>query len=114
MKQPPVSARITWVKMSESRNRMVRGVGLSLVVCCTSMTGCSGGSGQTTAETGGGGLFSGIFGTRNTKAELTAVEGRKLLVDIQKNPSRMQKLTMPEKRFLAKAGVDARGHDDER
>lgn len=40
----------------------------------------------------------------NTAAanDLTPEQGRKLLLDIRKNPKRMDKLTAPEKRFLAK------------
>ncbi|MFN7022286.1 MAG: hypothetical protein ACK4WH_13290 [Phycisphaerales bacterium] len=84
------------------------------VVAVAVLSGCNGG-GNSSGSVHVGGPFSGIFGTRRSpNAELTPQEGRKLLLDVQKDPKRLQKLTPPERRYLAKAGLVNKGELDER
>ncbi|MCC6322097.1 MAG: hypothetical protein IT438_11760 [Phycisphaerales bacterium] len=92
----------------------------AMLIVCTALTlggglgGCSGDGGSS----GGahvGAPHGGIFGTRRSpNAELTPDEGRKLLLEIQKDPKRMKKLTPPERRYLAKAGLVNKGELTER
>lgn len=53
-----------------------------------------------------GGSAGGIFGTRQTPA-LTPVQGQALLVDIRRDPTRLKRLTIREREYLAKAGIGA-------
>lgn len=70
------------------------------------LSGCSGG-GSGSRQQAQGGLF-GLFAPKvDPNRELTVDEGHKLLLEIRKNPKRMEKLTPAERRFLAK-GVVAR------
>lgn len=89
-------------------------VAVALIALASGVAGCSG-SGSSQGTSSGGGLFSGIFGTRrNPNAELTNDEGRKLLLEIRKDPSRLQKLTPPERRFLARANAAKNDRDSDR
>lgn len=70
------------------------------------LAGCSGG-GSGSQQQAQGGLF-GLFAPKtDPNQELTVDQGHKLLLEIRKNPKRMEKLTPAERRFLAK-GVVAR------
>jgi hypothetical protein len=59
-----------------------------------------------------GATSGGIRGTRSA-SPLTPDEGRRLLVEIRRDPKRMQTLTIREREYLARAGVGA-GRVDER
>jgi hypothetical protein len=72
-------------------------VGLAL------LAGCSNSHSTTTISLNNG--TGTILGSSAAKPELTLAQGRKLLLDIRKNPKRMEKLTIQERRFLAKALV---------
>lgn len=90
--RPALSAAVVWLAAA----------GLTGVV---GAGGCSGSGGGGSSGTGGGGGGGGIFGSRRSNADLTLDQGQKLLREIQANPKRMEKLTPPEKRFLAKAAA---------
>lgn len=70
------------------------------------LSGCSGG-GSGSGQQSQGGLFGMFAPKRDPNRELTVDEGHKLLLEIRKNPKRMETLTPAERRFLAK-GVVAR------
>lgn len=66
--------------------------------------GCAGGKSGSSSQSQGG-LF-GLFAPKaDPNRELTVDEGHKLLVEIRKDPKRMDKLTPAERRFLAKSVV---------
>lgn len=68
------------------------------------LSGCAGGNSGVSGQSQGG-LF-GLFAPKaDPNRELTVDEGHKLLVEIRKNPKRMDTLTPAERRFLAKSVV---------
>lgn len=68
------------------------------------LCGCAGGGSGTSGQSQGG-LF-GLFAPKtDPNKELTVDQGHKLLIEIRKDPGRMDKLTPAERRFLAKAVV---------
>ncbi|MBX3403188.1 MAG: hypothetical protein KF699_07235 [Phycisphaeraceae bacterium] len=68
------------------------------------LSGCAGGGSGTSGQSQGG-LF-GLFASKtDPNKDLTVDQGHKLLLEIRKDPKRMDKLTPAERRFLAKAVV---------
>lgn len=79
--------------------------GAAALVFAASLAGCSGGGSGSQQQSSSSGGFFGLFAKKDPNADLTLEEGQKLLVEIRKDPNRMQKLTPGERRFLAKAVV---------
>jgi len=78
---------------------------LAALALAFALSGCSGGGSNSGQQSQGNGPF-GLFGPKqDPNRDLTPAQGRKLIADIHKNPSRMQKLTPPERRFLASAAA---------
>ena len=87
-----------------SHTRAILLAALLAAALLAGLSGCSGG-GSGSGQQSQGGLF-GMFATqRDPNRELTVDEGHKLLLEIRKNPKRMEKLTPAERRFLAKGVV---------
>lgn len=73
----------------------------ALAALVPAMSGCNGDD-QVTVSLNNGGNGATITGNRAAK-ELTLAQGQKLLIEIGKDPKRLDKLTPEEKRFLQKA-----------
>ncbi len=56
----------------------------------------------------------GTVTTQRIPRELSPREGQKLLREISQNPKRLEKLTPPEKRFLARAAAAKANREDEK
>jgi hypothetical protein len=77
---------------------------LAAAAMLAALSGCAGGGSGSQQQSQGG--FFGLFAPKkDPNKELTVDEGHKLLVEIRKDPKRMDKLTPAERRFLAKAVV---------
>lgn len=77
---------------------------LGLGLICLGLPGCnSDSSGSVSINNATSAQQYGIRANGRVDPELTADEGAKLLVDIRKDPKRLDSLTPQEKRFLAKS-----------
>lgn len=72
---------------------------VAAVICC--LAGCSGGGSGSQQQASSGGFF-GLFAKKDPNADLTPEEGQKLLAEIRKDNSRLQKLTPGERRYIAR------------
>lgn len=75
-------------------------IGLAATVLA-GLGGCSGGGSGSQQQASSGGFF-GLFAKKDPNADLTPEEGQKLLAEIRKDNSRLQKLTPGERRYIAR------------
>ena len=80
------------------------GFGIAAAIAAA-VSGCSGGGSGSQQQSSSGGFFGLFAPKKDPNADLTPVEGQKLVAEIHKDPKRMQKLTPGERRFLAKASA---------